>query len=114
MSLKKVSIPGRIRKIVEEQRESELSVASYCRKKKIPLSTFYYWRRRFNSNISSRRENIDSEFISVKIRNNEEKKLISADTITISFPTGMSMKVPCTSTIIKELISVVLKTGGII
>lgn len=114
MSLQKASIPGKILKLLEQQQKSNLTVTTFCRNKKIPLSTFYHWRRKFKSETPSIQENTHAEFVSVKIRNIEKKKSVSDDSITISFPTGMSIKVQCTSTLIRELINVALKSEGVI
>ena len=112
MSLKKKSLNGRIRRIVEEQKTSHLTISSYCRKKKIPLSTFYYWRQRLDSDISLIQKKTDPGFIQVKI-SADEKKAVSDETIVINFPAGSSMKVPCTPIVIKELFGVIQKTEGI-
>lgn len=114
MSLKEIAIPGRIQKILEQQRQSDLTVASFCRKKKIPLSTFYNWRRQFKGMVSSTQAPTPAEFIAVKIRNTSEPSPISEDRITISFPSGMSMTVPCTPTLVRELTGVALKSEGVI
>jgi len=89
--------------LIEQWEESRMSQVEFCQSRKIPKSTFYYWRKKHKEG----KESSENPFIPVTIKN--ENKSIAVDSgITIHYPNGVRITIASQPTIdyIRKLINI--------
>ena len=82
------------RRMVVEQRNSDLSQLEFCQRNGFARSTFHRWARRFRDSVAECEEMPPApEFVAVKVR--REPSLSDAcDHFELLFPDGLRLKIP--------------------
>jgi hypothetical protein len=73
-------------KLIEGQRRSGMSIAAYCRKKGIPDSGFYQWRKRLGRKPQARLK----DFVKLSVPTGQSPR----DAVRIRTPGGYCVEVP--------------------
>jgi transposase-like protein len=73
------------RRRIAEQRESELSIAAFCRRHGLTQVSFHYWKRRLRDEPATP---APSRFLPISV-------IDSALSVTIERPDGLVLRVPC-------------------
>jgi hypothetical protein len=75
------------RKLVSEQEQSGQSVSAFCRERGLPLSRFFFWKKRL-------REAATSQFVEVQVaKPNREPAPVRDTTIEVRLGNGRSLVV---------------------
>ena len=113
MLSKRIRMARRLRRAVQSQPSSGLSIRAYCQKKNIPLSTFSWWRNRIRAEVSE-------ESISAFPAENkpafvriipESTPPFSPEGCELSFPDGRILRFPAAYPV--ESLVAVLKGGAV-
>jgi hypothetical protein len=89
--------------IINEWEQSEMTKAVFCRLRKIPKSTFYYWHKKYKK----QKKDTTNPFIPVKIKE-DTKPSPQASGMTISYPNGVQVTLESQANIryVRELINI--------
>jgi hypothetical protein len=95
--------PGKVFFIINEWEQSGITKADFCRSRKIPKSTFYYWHKKYKE----QKEDTPNPFIRVKIKE-DTKPSPQACGMTISYPNGVRVTLDGQANIqyVRELINI--------
>lgn len=106
---------GKAADIVAGHAESGLSVAAYCRRRNIPLSSFYFMRRKVQASRSVTMHgggNKRGGFVPVEIKPDGRADGPSA-VLTVTFPGGMVVRTPGTPELMREICDSLLRAEGL-
>lgn len=84
-----------VRRAVQAQRNSDLSIVAYCQKHQLPISTFYRWRKRIRDEMvlekTVSRTDSDPGFIKIIP---ETPHATRQEVCELSFPDGRVLSLP--------------------
>ena len=104
-----------LQRLVERHAGSGLSITAYCRKHRIPLSSFYYQRRKIQQPAAQKHNSLTSKppsFIPVEVET-ESAAASSESIMTVTFPSGLTIEVPGTQSLMREICVSLLRTHGL-
>ena len=91
------------RSLLAAQAASGISISLFWEAKDIPEKSFYYWRKKLESDTSVESE-LNSPFIPVSV--------VQQAGLEVRFPSGVTMQVPCDRTAIGLVVDVLQQQEG--
>ena len=76
--------------LLQEQQNSGLFVQTFCEQHNIPLSSFYFWKRKFGAP-SSAAGMPDGDLVPISVRNNRLQS-VSGSGVSIHLPNGIDVE----------------------
>ena len=76
--------------LLQEQQSSGLFVQTFCEQHNIPLSSFYFWKRKFGDS-SSAPGLSDGDLVPISVRNNRPQSALVSG-VSIHLPNGIDVE----------------------
>ena len=76
--------------LLQEQQSSGLFVQTFCEQHNIPLSGFYFWKRKFGD-LSSAPDLSDGDLVPISVRNNRPQSALGSG-VSIHLPNGIDVE----------------------
>jgi len=102
--------------IIAGHAESGLSVAAYCRRHAIPVSSFYFKRRKLRGRDRDGMRAANSErrrFIPVEVKPDELGGSSTTMMVSVTFPSGVVVQAPGTPELMREVFGSLLRAEGL-
>ena len=77
-------------RLLQEQQNSGLFVQTFCEQHNIPLSSFYFWKRKFGDQLSTA-DLSDGDLVPINVRNNRPQG-VSSNGVSIHLPNGIDVE----------------------
>jgi len=96
------------RGVIRDQKVSGLSIASFCRERKVPAASFYHWRRKLADRESLSGEDATAKFVPVELPALPDATLPAAtrSSCEVVLPDGCRIIVPtqCAASWLREIL----------
>jgi len=86
----------RWQRLLAEQAGGGLSVAEFCRRRKLSQASFYQWRRKLQAATAPPRSNSRpaGQFVPVSLIGDVPRSVVGQDTASVRFPCGVVLRLP--------------------
>lgn len=106
--------------LLAEQAGGKLSVAEFCRRRKVSQASFYQWRRKLRPATSTLRSNSTprpnsrpaGRFVPVSLIGDVPRSGVGQDTASVQFPCGVVLRLPAgDERALAQVVSLLLSAG---